>query len=38
MLRGAGEDYISGQVLCEKLGVSRQAIWKNITQLKEDER
>ena len=35
MLRGAGEDYISGQVLCEKLGVSRQAIWKNITQLKE---
>lgn len=35
MLRSAGEEYTSGQVLCEKLGVSRQAIWKNILQLKE---
>ena len=35
MLRNAGEEYTSGQVLCEKLGVSRQAIWKNILQLKE---
>ncbi|MCI7061473.1 MAG: biotin--[acetyl-CoA-carboxylase] ligase [Lachnospiraceae bacterium] len=35
MLREAGDDYISGQILCEKLGVSRQAVWKNISQLKE---
>ncbi|MDD3219967.1 MAG: biotin--[acetyl-CoA-carboxylase] ligase [Lachnospiraceae bacterium] len=27
--------YVSGQELCELLGVSRTAIWKNIKQLKE---
>lgn len=35
MLREAGEDYVSGQSLCDYLGVSRQAVWKNIGQLKE---
>lgn len=35
MLREAGEDYVSGQSLCDYLGVSRQAVWKNIKQLKE---
>ena len=34
-LRQAGEEFVSGQALCERLGVSRQAVWKNITQLKE---
>lgn len=29
-------DFISGQQLCEKLGVSRTAVWKYIKQLKED--
>lgn len=34
MLREAGT-YLSGQELCNKLGVSRTAIWKTINQLKE---
>lgn len=34
-LKNAG-DYVSGQYLCEKLGVSRTAVWKCINQLKED--
>lgn len=29
------DDYVSGQALCEKFGVSRTAIWKGIQQLKE---
>lgn len=29
------EDYVSGQDLCEKFGVSRTAVWKGINQLKE---
>lgn len=29
------EDYISGQELCERFGVSRTAIWKAVNQLKE---
>lgn len=35
VLRNAGEQYISGSDLCERFGVSRQAVWKNITALKE---
>lgn len=35
MLREAGADYVSGQYLCDHLGVTRQAVWKNIGQLKE---
>lgn len=35
MLREA-EGYISGQQLCEQLGVSRTAVWKTIGQLKEE--
>ncbi len=34
-LREAGQGYVSGSALCEKLGVSRQAVWKNIAALKE---
>ena len=34
-LREAGE-YVSGQQLCEALGVSRTAVWKIIGKLKED--
>ena len=33
-LRETGE-YISGQELCERFGVSRTAIWKAVNQLKE---
>ena len=35
ILREAGDECVSGQSLCERFGVSRQAVWKNITQLKE---
>ena len=35
-LRDAGAGYVSGTELCEALGVSRQAVWKNITVLKEN--
>ncbi len=34
-LKEAG-DYVSGQELCAKLGVSRTAVWKVIRQLEED--
>ncbi len=30
------QDYVSGQELCELLGVSRTAVWKAIGQLKEE--
>lgn len=30
------DGYVSGQELCEKLGVSRTAVWKNIKKLKEE--
>ena len=29
------DDYISGQELCEKFGVSRTAVWKAVKQLRE---
>lgn len=35
MLRN-GEDYVSGQELSERLGISRTAVWKNIRSLKEE--
>ncbi len=35
MLRESG-DYVSGQRLCEELGVSRTAVWKAVNQLKEE--
>lgn len=35
MLRESG-DYVSGQQLCEQFGVSRTAVWKVISQLKEE--
>lgn len=34
-LRGTS-DYISGQELCERFGVSRTAVWKAINQLKKE--
>lgn len=34
-LREAGEEYVSGAALCQRFGVSRQAVWKNIAALKE---
>lgn len=34
-LRGSG-DYVSGQQLCERLGVSRTAVWKVVNQLKAE--
>jgi len=33
-LRNAGDSFVSGQTLCERAGVTRQAVWKNIAQLK----
>ena len=30
------DGYVSGQELCEKLGVSRTAVWKNIKSLQDD--
>lgn len=30
------EEFLSGQQLCSRLGVSRTAVWKVITQLKEE--
>lgn len=35
LLRGNG-DYISGQELCNRFGVSRTAVWKVMNQLKEE--
>ncbi|MCH5267805.1 MAG: biotin--[acetyl-CoA-carboxylase] ligase [Lachnospiraceae bacterium] len=35
ILQESGDEFISGQRLCEMLGVTRQAVWKNIRQLKE---
>lgn len=35
MLRETG-DYVSGQEICEKLGVSRTAVWKIIRKLQEE--
>lgn len=30
------EDYVSGQQLCDRFGVTRTAVWKVINQLKEE--
>ena len=30
------EDYVSGQQLCDRFGVTRTAVWKAVNQLKED--
>ncbi len=35
-LLGGENGYVSGQELCEELGVSRTAVWKVINQLRED--
>ncbi|MBL4935957.1 biotin--[acetyl-CoA-carboxylase] ligase [Clostridium sp. YIM B02515] len=36
LLKNDKNDFISGQYISEKLGVTRTAIWKHINQLKED--
>lgn len=36
LIKSSGDEYISGQYISEKLGVSRTAIWKYINALKED--
>lgn len=36
LLKENTDCFVSGQVICEKLGVSRTAIWKNINLLKKD--
>lgn len=35
IMRQADRSFVSGQKLCEELGVTRQAVWKNIVQLRE---
>ncbi|MDE6168173.1 MAG: HTH domain-containing protein, partial [Acetatifactor sp.] len=35
LLRERG-DYVSGQELCERFGVSRTAVWKAVNQLKKE--
>ena len=35
-LREHGDGFVSGAFLCSQFGVSRQAVWKNITALKEN--
>jgi BirA family biotin operon repressor/biotin-[acetyl-CoA-carboxylase] ligase len=36
LLKKSGSEFISGQYISQKLGVSRTAIWKYINQIKED--
>lgn len=33
-LAEGGEDYVSGTALCDKLGLSRTAVWKHVEQLR----
>ena len=35
-LESDSDTYISGQTLAEKFGVSRNAVWKAMNQIKED--
>ena len=30
------DEFVSGQTICEKLGVSRTAVWKCVNQLKKE--
>ena len=36
MLTESGNDYISGNAIAERLGITRAAVWKNILQLREE--
>lgn len=36
LLKENPNGFVSGQIICEKLGVSRTAVWKNINLLKKD--
>ncbi len=35
ILQESGDSFVSGQILCEKFGVTRQAVWKAVSTLKE---
>ena len=35
LLRSAGAEYISGEEIASRLGVSRTAVWKHIRELRE---
>ena len=35
LLRKAGEEYMSGEEIAKRLGVSRTAVWKHIKELRE---
>ncbi|MGH4118547.1 biotin--[acetyl-CoA-carboxylase] ligase [Clostridium sp.] len=36
ILKGSGNDFVSGEKISEELGVSRAAVWKYINAIKED--
>lgn len=36
LLKKNNDDFLSGQIICEKLNVSRTSIWKHINALKKD--
>ncbi|MBR0102605.1 MAG: biotin operon repressor, partial [Selenomonadaceae bacterium] len=36
MLKSAGGDFISGESIAGKLGVSRTAVWKHIQKLRQN--
>jgi len=36
LLKESGNDFLSGEKICEELGVSRAAIWKHIKLIKEE--
>ncbi len=36
MLKNAGEDFISGESIAGKLGISRTAVWKHVQKLREN--
>lgn len=35
LLRQAGENYLSGEVMSQRLGITRAAVWKQISRLRE---
>lgn len=35
LLRQAGENYLSGEAMSQRLGITRAAVWKQISRLRE---
>ena len=35
LLRQAGENYLSGEAMSRRLGITRAAVWKQISRLRE---